>query len=839
MKKLFKSILALSLTAMVGGGVAGCSDSSNAKDGESGSSAKTAVWTAYGTEKILADVDYSDRHDEKTLQIKAFRNEYESAQIILTPNKDVKAYSIELSDLTCGENVLSKDAFTVYNQKYVLVDSIKDNNVTTGAGYYPDALLPFEAAVKYGENEIDGGKNQGIWLTLHTEDTQEAGTYTGNFAVIMDGTKYDVPVSVTVFDYTLSDTVHSKSSFLINAEEMAVGELDSTDEMIETYHDFLLDFRISPNHLPGNDFYALLKDEKLEAFLDSAVKATLDPRCSNYNITYMDSSAVVDVDGVRSSIQTVDFVTFEKTLIAMAERSVQEKANLFKKAQTYIVFLDEYDYNNRIVEANYNLQKLDELCKQVAADLEETLVCDDADFKAELLQDLAKIRHKLVGSLNADLTSKATMVPTLDKYHTEAIRQQYEQWAEKWYGEDAELWTYTAMDPDPPHPTYHTEDVLISSRLMGWMMYNYNIVGNLYWNTTLYTYSDGYNTMGQIQDYYDTALRFWRSNGDGYLMYPGRPYGIYGPVGTVRLHSIRDGNEDYDLLYALEEIYQERGVSGDDFDTVLHYLVQDLYTGTQCNTSADVNELLIKSRELLAQLLVLAEKGVVLERAAIEGITGENNEKYNAVTFTVSAVEGTTIKADGKALTPVVENGISVYTVKADLLNAENALTLTVGVDGADYALGLNLGAGGKVRTEDRALVEMLSEVSVNNAQMESAQIDGTAAIKLSGAAATYRADINVSKLAIDNSVKTVTLRVYAEEAGSTMRVLYQCTKDSALIAALEGYELQQGWNEITLEVSAFNCDQDEILQKLRVAFTANGTQGAIYLANLAWEVAL
>lgn len=841
MRKLFKKILTISLTMAVGMSAAACNDATGSNSNGEGHSglAETAVWTAYGTEKILADVDYSARHDQKTLQIKAFRNEYESAQIILTPNEDIESYSLELKDLTAGDNVLPKDSFTVYNQKYVFVDSIKDNNVTTGAGYYPDALLPYETAVQYGENEIEAGKNQGLWITLHAEDEQAAGTYTGSFTVTMDGTKYDVPVSVTVFDYTLSDTVHSKSSFLINAEELAVGELDSTDEMIEAYHDFLLDYRISPNHLPGNDYYALLQGDALERFLDSAVKAARDPRCSNYNITYTDSSAVVDINGTVSSIQTVDFVTFENTLIAMAERSVQEKVNLFTKAETYIVFLDEYDYNNRIVEANYNLTKLDELCKRVAQELKESLVCEDEEFKAELLDDLAGIRHKLVGSLNSDLTSKATMVPTIDKYHTESIREQYEQWAEDWYGEDAELWTYTAMDPDPPYPTYHTEDVLISSRLMGWMMYNYNIVGNLYWNTTLYTYSDGYNTMGQIQDYYDTALRFWRSNGDGYLMYPGRPYGIYGPVGTVRLHSIRDGNEDYDLLYALEEMYKERGVSGDNFDTVLKYLVQDLYSGTQCNTSEEVNALLIASRETLAQLLILAEKGVVIERASVSAVLGEANEKYDTVEFEISTTEGTEIKVNGQALTPTVTGGVARYTAKADMINQENGLSLTAKVEGKVYALQLNLGKGGKVRKQTKAFTEMISDLSLNNATAETVTIDGAAAVKLNASKATYRADINTGDFVIGNTAKTVTLRVYADGEGVTMRVLYQGTKDSALIAALEGYELKQGWNEIVLEVSAFNLDDGEILQKLRTSFAANESVATVYLADIAWEVAL
>ncbi len=841
MKKILKKIIALSLTTVVGGSFIGCSNDSK-QSNDSGDGGKlpsaTAVWTAYGTEKILADVDYSARHDENAFTIKAFRNEYESAQIVLSPNEKIEKYSIELNDLTCGENVLSKDSFTVYNQKYVFVDSIKDNNVTTGAGYYPDALLPYETAVEYGENEIEAGKNQGIWITLCASKEQAAGTYTGKFTVDMDGEKYDVPVSVTIYDYTLSDVVHSKSSFLINADELAVGELDGTDEMIETYHDFLLDYRISPNHLPGNDYYAELQGESLEAFLDSAVKAAKDPRCSNYNITYTNSGVTMDVNGTQTWLQTVDFVIFKNTLVEMAKRSVTEKVNLFTKAETYIVFLDEYDYNNRISEANYNLEKIDELCKQTAAELEETLVCDDAEFKAELLQDLAKIRHKLVGSLNPDLTSKATMVPTIDKYHTEAVRKEYEEWADSWYGEDAELWTYTAMDPDPPYPTYHTEDVLVSSRLMGWMMYNYNIVGNLYWNTTLYTYSDGYNTMGQIQDYYDTALRFWRSNGDGYLMYPGRPYGIYGPVGSVRLHSIRDGNEDYDLLYALEEMYAARGVSGDDFDSVLKYLVKDLYNGTQCNTDVRINELVVQARETLAQLLVLAEKGVVLERAQVHSLTGENEEKYDVARFEISAREGTELQVNNTVLSATVENGIAKYIAEVQMINSENTLSLTAKTVEGTYSLQLGLSAGGKVKEMRKSFIELSSKLSYNNVASSVAEVDGESVLKLNASKTNYRADMDTTAFAINDSVKMITLRIYAEADGTSLRVLYQGANDSALIAALEGYELKCGWNEIKLDVAALNFESGETLQKLRVAFTASELE-AVYLADIAWEVAL
>ncbi len=41
-------------------------------------------------------------------------------------------------------------------------------------------------------------------------------------------------------------------------------------------------------------------------------------------------------------------------------------------------------------------------------------------------------------------------------------------------------------------------------------------------------------------------------NGDGYLLYPGLPIGVSGPVTTVRLEAARDGVEDYEYLLLLK-----------------------------------------------------------------------------------------------------------------------------------------------------------------------------------------------------------------------------------------------------------------------------------------------
>lgn len=809
MRKFAGKAIALSLVAAMCFGAAACKKDCGGNGGEN----RVDVWAAYGTEKILRDLDYSSRHGEKTLKINAFREEYESAQIILTPEKDVKEYSLALADLSDGAgNVLKKESFAVYNQKYINVSEIKDSESQTGAGYYPDALLPYETAVKYGENTVAGGRNQGIWITLKTGADQPAGTYTGAFKVTADGEEYSVPVSVTVYDFNLTGVTHSKSSFLVNAEELALGELDCTNEMISSYHEFFLEHRISPNHLRSGDLYGVLEGKSLERFVDAAETAARDPRQSNFHITYAMGNANITVDGKAVSIQTFDASLFENTLRAMAARSFEKKVNLFKKAATYFVFFDEYDANKKADTANYSLRTADELCKRVAEELASEYSDAEDDFRAEVLRDLAGIRHKCVGSLTVNLTSKATMVPTIDAYHTAEGRKKYADWAEKNYGAEAEMWTYTCMNPDPPFPSYHLEDVLISSRLLSWMMYDYNITGNLYWDTTLYSYSNGYTAEGQLQDYYDTALRFPQANGDGYLVYPGRPYGIKGPVGTVRTQSIRDGNEDYDLLWQLEnELYAGR-VTGEGFESVLKYLVADLYSGTKCNADRAISETFTNARERLAQLIVLADKtGTAIENVSV------NSGK---AVFTISTEDGTSIRVNGRTLTGgLAENGKIKYTVEIPLGNETNYFSLTAVKDGKEYPFTLLL--GGKVT--EKSFGELQSGVTAytENATIAAEQFEGVNALSLTVAGSELSVKTDMRAFNIDDSVKKMTIDIYADKA-TVLDLRAKCEKHAAFVRVCE-IALAPGWNNVELEVYTLNCEKNGKLNDLRLNFSADG----------------
>ncbi len=766
-----------------------------------------SVWTTTGTERILGDVDYSNRHQNKVLKINAFKNEYESAQIIVSAKTDIEEYSLQTSDLIdASGNVLSKDIFEVYHEKYMYVGLIKNHNSPTGTGYYPDALLPYEVAVEYGENKIEKDFNQGIWISVKASETQAAGEYKGNFKLLVDGKEIEIPVSVTIYDYTLDDTVHSKSAFYIHPQRLAWGEMDDSVEMQEKYYEYLLSNRVNPTHFPGSDFtYVTFDEESLQRFLEYAKKYTLDERCSHFNIPYNVTSVYYE----GKEIQCTDWEEFGKTLRAMAIYGAEQGVNLFEKAGTYFTYFDEYDLTGKTDSANYNLNYAYQFCEQLASELEEELVCEES-LKKEILADLAGIKHKVVGSYTQSLIAdKGQFVPTIDKFHTEEGRKLYSDFDYMSYGEDGEMWTYTCMNPRPPYPTYHLDDTLLSSRLLGWMMYDYDIVGNLYWDTVLYCYMEDTvsGKESHLQDYYDTALRYPTANGDGYLLYPGRPYGIDGPVGSVRLQSIRDGNEDYDLFYALEEMYSARGVSEREFSDVMDLLTRSLYSGTAVRMNNSLYSNFDASREMLGGLLTsCANAGTVIE--SFENIDGKAK-------FTISAPTDTVLKLGGETLLSGTTSGDLVkYNVEVSLDQAANVFSLTSEKAGKTYSIALNL--GGMSKTVSATMLDgKVNMLTGGSSNIES--IGDMDVLKLNFAASNKAtSDIDASALNITSAVVKVKISVYVYGDEPIKLVLRSKCEQSSVYDEVTTVTLNAGWNEISVSTLSFGCQTYGALKYLR-----------------------
>lgn len=108
------------------------------------------------------------------------------------------------------------------------------------------------------------------------------------------------------------------------------------------------------------------------------------------------------------------------------------------------------------------------------------------------------------------------------------------------------------LQPNVTWPSYMIDAPGTFNRVMSWMSYQYQIEGELYWGSNAADghYTDPNNSSWDVQ---------WLAggNGDGSVTYPGRPDKIGGsspiPIASVRLKQIRDGLEDLEYMYLLED----------------------------------------------------------------------------------------------------------------------------------------------------------------------------------------------------------------------------------------------------------------------------------------------
>jgi len=358
--KFVGKIVALSMSLVVCLGVTGCGSKPPADN-------QVTIWTAYSSEKILQDLDYSHRYASgKTVEIDVFKNEHEGAQLVFTPTLDVASYTLTTSDLKLvGDDsvTLPKETFEIFHQMYMPVTAIKDVNTLTGKGMYPEALMPYENAVMHKLNKVYGGDNQGIWIEAFPSETQTAGLYKGNWTLSIDGVNYTIPVEVNVYDYTLSDEKHSTSLFFSPWEDVAICEGNTTIELQESYANFLLEHRIEVGQLPGNDATIYNLDGALDTFIEQAKKVTNDERCTRYSFPYSHTSisCVRTVTNNKQLSLVDDVVTctskdYTKSIlekIAQASLDSDGVYNLLEKMETYYVYFDEYTSSDKLGEAQY------------------------------------------------------------------------------------------------------------------------------------------------------------------------------------------------------------------------------------------------------------------------------------------------------------------------------------------------------------------------------------------------------------------------------------------------------------------------------------------------------
>lgn len=480
--------------------------------------------------KVLPNTEVSAQH-AGSVKVEMVRNEYESAQLVITTSTDIDNLTVSVSDLEGASRVVPRAEARFLGfvpVKGGTPDTPEEHLVAKPPADIPDPILESRAI------GVKAGRNQPVWLTIYAPKRCKPGTYVGNVRVASESGAISVPLEVTVHPVTLPD---DRTLFLTNwfsTGNVAGGHgLQKWTEpywkMLEAYARVMAEHRqnviITPimELIKGRDdgkgnltFDFSLFDRWVELFKKAGV------------IGYIEGGHL----GGRSEWEAKDFNASWPEIIG-PDGKVKPNPSVTVTSDEERHFLSQFlpALQKHLDEKGWTDVYFQHLCDEPIppnAESYKKLSAMVREFAPKLRIIDASMCTEIAGALDI-------WVPQPPEY--EAKQTFFEE--RKKAGDD--VWFYTCLSPKGKYMNRFIDYPLIETRLLHWMNFKYDLSGYLHWG---FNYWQG--------DPFTVLEPGWGGGtylppGDSHIVYPGKR----GPMSSIRLEALRDGVEDYELLRLL------------------------------------------------------------------------------------------------------------------------------------------------------------------------------------------------------------------------------------------------------------------------------------------------
>ncbi len=455
------------------------------------------VWTA----PSLHRVGMSEAAGSATeINLSAARNEDQSFQIVTNgASNGLSNVNVKISDLEGpGREVIPRTSFTLYREKYVYVSSSSPNwggtNKPKGAGWYPDALIPFTdpetgkplsgATLTAVPFNVKAGDNQPIWVDLLVPQDAKPGQYAGAYTVTSDQGEFTGRISVTVWNFSLPTTPSLKSAFLFSH----AGTVEAQQELLRN--------KISPSATPAGQM-PLMKGRGLNATDTGPFSGADVGNCK------MASAPSVSEFKSRTAGQQPGVLLYDYSADEIGHCS-----NLYPTIKQWANNMHQAGISNLVsISPNPGLYSDGSGTGRSAVDIWVLLPVMYNNSKTEVDHVLKK-------------------------------------------GDS--VWSYNTLVQDAYSPKWEIDFDPVDFRIQpGFIDQSLNLTGMLYWRIDRWT-SDPWNNVNNTG-----AFSSANYPGEGMLVYPGQQVGVKGVVASMRLKWLRDGVEDYEYIQILKNLGKE------------------------------------------------------------------------------------------------------------------------------------------------------------------------------------------------------------------------------------------------------------------------------------------
>jgi len=489
------------------------------------------VWASDALVKVLPDAK-PPAGAAKTVRIDAVRNEYESAQIVVTASQAIRSLQVALGEVTGpdGPKPRIEARFVGFVPVKRGTPDPPDKIVAKAPADIPDPLLEAKSV------GVEAGRSRPVWLTVYVPKTCEPGRYRAEVMVKADGESTVVPLEIDVHPVTLPDERTLMLTNWFNPGNFQPGKgvdswADADWKRAEAWARVMAEHRqnvvITPimSLIKGRDdgngnvsWDFGLFDRWVELFQKAGV------------IGYIEGGHL----GGRSEWEAKDFNAWRPTILN-PDGSVKAQPTVTVTSEDERVFLSSFlpALQRHLEEKGWVDIYFQHLCDEpISANAEsyKKLASYVRRYAPKLKIVDACMCTEIAGSIDI-------WVPSTDHFDRE--REFFE--ARRKAGD--EVWFYTCLAPRGKYMNRFIDYPLIDVRLIHWMNFKYGVTGYLHWGLN-YWHGDALSDLEP-----DWGGGSYLPAGDSHIVYPGSR----GPLSSIRFEALRDGVEDYELLKMLQK----------------------------------------------------------------------------------------------------------------------------------------------------------------------------------------------------------------------------------------------------------------------------------------------
>jgi len=502
------------------------------------------VWEVNSLVKVFPDTP--PQQQARAVSVELGRNEYHAFQLALcTDGAGTNQVSIEVSPLKsrAGDKLppvkIERVGFVPvdYPSAYYSTE-VPDwcRKVPHGApatdgwaGWWPDPLAPGDSL------DLSPGQTQPVWFTVHVPGTAAPGRYEAEATLAPSNAKtLKIPLTVQVLPFTLPDHGRLQAIF-----DLRFGPGGGFGGGIDSKSDYRKWLRFIAEHRLGIDH---IRPAPKFTYKDG--KVTMDAAEFDEMAHFCFDELGINVAYTPEFFYMFGWAYPPKKLFGLDPFTPEWNSALQQAYRLFTNHVRQKGWHDKFVyyisdEPHFQRDFVVEQMKKLCALIHEV----DPDIPIYS----STWRHETAWDDSLDLWG----VGQYGCFPVDEMERLQRAGKQMWFTCDGQMAT------DTPY--------LATERLLPYYCFKYGGRGYEFWGLAWWTYNPWQVGWHQFIRQSDEGKKYYwvrYPDGDGFLVYPGKPVGVDGPASTIRVEQIRQGLQDYEATTLLADLAAQARQAG-------------------------------------------------------------------------------------------------------------------------------------------------------------------------------------------------------------------------------------------------------------------------------------